>query len=261
MSIDPTLQNTTLPPHLAALLDTCFSPDAAVPDILATYTKRPKPSQLKARLTPLFVNPIQNEPGLLPAAIRAANATWDSFTEGSVAPSDFLRSPIGAAYRVTNVAGKGRGMVATRTIQAGERVLVESPTSVLIDRQLNALCFLFLPKQALHALMLLHNAQPHNSEFTAHEDIPHHRLLDYMKGIASSNAFSIKLENGSKAGIVTLAGSLFNHASVPNVHGQFDSNAFAMVFRAIATVHEGEELCVSYGSDAAVLSSNYGISV
>ncbi|KAF7303807.1 putative set domain-containing protein [Mycena indigotica] len=262
MSIEPNLENTALPGHLDNLIEVCFGPNAEefvasseARPLLLPFSKRPKPSQLRDRLSALFS--LQGADSLTPTAIRAVNLTWENFTEGSVAPNDFLRSPIGAAYRVTNVSGKGRGLIATRNITVGERVLIEHPVVVLVKDQMNALCFLTLPKQAIHALLLLHNNIPDNKEYTSHLDIPQHRLLDYLKGVATSNAFVATLDNGEEAGVILLAGSLFNHSQQANVYYSFETDK--MVFTAIQPVNQGQELTVCYSGSAEELQSNYGI--
>ncbi|KAJ7705446.1 hypothetical protein B0H17DRAFT_1298801 [Mycena rosella] len=102
-------EDTLLPAHLATMLDVSYD----------------NPT-LKERLAPLFE--AQNSGKLTPGAVRAANATWEAFAEGSVAPADFLRAPIGAPYCVEKIPGKGRGMVASRDLSAGETVLMENPS-------------------------------------------------------------------------------------------------------------------------------------
>ncbi|KAJ6598438.1 hypothetical protein DFH09DRAFT_1131774 [Mycena vulgaris] len=255
-------EDITLPPHLASWLDLSYdNPPTQLPSpflIPFPNLKRPKPSELKARLSPLFE--AQGAEKLIPAATRAAGATWDAYAEGSVAPADFLRSPIGAPYRVEKIPGKGRGMLAARDLAAGEIVLMEAPLIFLVKDQFNALTFFALPKAAIHAMMLLHNSIPDNRQFSLGIDIPQHRLLDYLKGVATTNAFSEPVEvDGTQAGFIVLTGSLFNHSNEPNVHRMFDIPAFKMVFRTVTAVKAGEELTVSYNQTSQILKDIHGI--
>ncbi|KAJ7785690.1 hypothetical protein B0H16DRAFT_1487669 [Mycena metata] len=225
---------------------------------LTPFKKRPTLAELKERLTTFFE--AQSAPNLIPAAVQAANESWATFGDGSVAPSDFLRPSPSAPYRVVEIPGKGRGMRASRDLQAGDVVLAESPLIVLVKDKLLALNFFALPKHAIHALLLLHNKIPENKEFSLQQDSPQHRLLDYLKGVATTNAFEGPVHKGrERAGFIVLAGSLFNHSEEPNVYREFDVSSFKMTFTMIVSVKEGEELTVSYNQSPELLRSNYGI--
>ncbi|KAJ7750395.1 hypothetical protein DFH07DRAFT_775095 [Mycena maculata] len=112
------LQNTSLPENLAGILDITYNPTSSSPLPFTPFPKRPRPSQLKERLAPLF--DAQGAGDLTPAVVRAVSATWDAYTEGSVAPTDFFRAPIGPAKR-PGILG---------------------------------------PAEAIHAMLLLHNKNP-----------------------------------------------------------------------------------------------------
>ncbi|KAJ7151602.1 hypothetical protein C8R46DRAFT_1122547 [Mycena filopes] len=250
----------SLPTKLAAILNISYDREGDPRSPLTPFQKRPTASELTARLTPLFE--FQNATSLIPAAVRAADESWAAFSNGSVAPSDFLRPPASAMYRVTKIPGKGRGMRASRDLLAGEIVLAETPLIILVNEELNALNFFALPKGAIHALLLLHNQIPENLQFALQWDIPQHRLLDYLKGVATTNAFSEKVqEGGEKAGLVVLAGSLFNHSEQPNVYRIFDVAEFKMTFFTATAVKEGEELTVSYNQSREILKNHHGIVV
>ncbi|KAJ7750394.1 hypothetical protein DFH07DRAFT_961361 [Mycena maculata] len=208
------LHNTSLPENLAGILDTTYNP--AINSSQLPFPKRPRPSELKEHIALIFDS--QGAGRLMSAAARAASDTWDAYVEGSVVPTDFLHAPIGAPYRVAEIPGKGRGMVASRDLKAGEAVLMDSPLILLVKDQMNALTFLALPEPAIHAMLLLHNNIPNNREFSRHIDIPQHRLLDYLKGVATTNAFGSRVDSdGTGVGMILLAGSLFNHSNEPNV--------------------------------------------
>ncbi|KAJ7088617.1 hypothetical protein C8R44DRAFT_819150 [Mycena epipterygia] len=153
-------------------------------------------------------------------------------------------------------------MLASRDLAAGEVVLAESPSIVLVKDQLNALTFFALPKPAIHAILLLHNAMPDNRQFSLAIDIPQHRLLDYLNGVATTNTFGAAVDaQGTQAGIIVLAGSLFNHSleKEANVHRMFDISTFKMVFTTVSAVKKGEELMINYNQTRQQLKDNYGI--
>ncbi|KAF7353077.1 40S ribosomal protein S7 [Mycena venus] len=248
------LPDASLSAHLAAVLDISY--DRPPNPQLAPFRGRPTGAELTARLSPLF--DVVGASGLVPVAVRAAREAWDKYGDGSVAPTEFLRPPRGAAYRIAKIPGKGRGMLASRDLKAGETVLVETPLIVLAEDKLVSLKFLALPKAAIHALLLLHNASPDNRQFSLQEDIPSHRLLDYLKGVASTNAFNETVDGrGNKAGVIVLAGSLFNHSSTFNVFREFDVVAFKQTFTTVSAVKRGEELTVDYNTTEDMLERNY----
>jgi hypothetical protein len=148
----------------------------------------------------------------------------ESYTEGSVGPREFMRTPFGASYGIVTIEGKGRGIVASRNIKTGEIILQESPVLILPPGDANTITFLTLPQKALEALMLLHNANPDFKRFSVDLDIPVHRLLDFLKGILDSDCFSPRTSFGT-IGALLLAGSLFNHSGTPNVTRGWDDKS------------------------------------
>ncbi|KAJ7151603.1 hypothetical protein C8R46DRAFT_1122548 [Mycena filopes] len=151
-------------------------------------------------------------------------------------------------------------MRATRDLLPGDVILTESPLIILVKDRLLALNFFALPKGAIHALLLLHNKIPDKLEFSLQVDNPQHRLLDYLKGVSTTNAFSEPVQKGGEtAGFLILAGALFNHSHQPNVDRRFDIDAFKMAFTMNTAVKEGEELLVSYNQTSENLKNNYGI--
>ncbi|KAJ7037481.1 hypothetical protein C8F04DRAFT_413054 [Mycena alexandri] len=249
----------SLPGSLATILNFSYDTPGDPRSPLTPFKKRPTVAELTERLTPFFE--AQNAPSLIPAAVQAADESWAAFGDRSVAPSDFFRPAPGAPYRVAEIPGKGRGMRASRDLQAGDVVVSESPLIVLVKDQLFALNFFALPKGAINALLLLHNRIPENFEFSLQQDSPQHRLLDYLKGVATTNAFEEPVQKGGeRAGVIVLAGSLFNHSTKePNVDRKFDVSSFKMTFTTTIPVKEGEELTVSYNRSAELLRSHYGI--
>jgi hypothetical protein len=71
-----------------------------------------------------------------------------------------MRTPVGAAYKVVTILGKGLGFVVSRDIKANELILQGSPVLAAVYGQTDPRIFLLLPKAALEAIRLLHNAHP-----------------------------------------------------------------------------------------------------
>jgi hypothetical protein len=97
---------------------------------------------------------------------------------------------------------------------------------------------LILPEQALEAILLLHNAMPNQTPYTNLRNIPHHRLLDFLGGIMSTNAFSDK--DRGKMGLLQLTGSLFNHDANHNVTRRWNETTEQLVFTTLRDVKAGE---------------------
>ncbi|KAE8859379.1 hypothetical protein PTNB29_06610 [Pyrenophora teres f. teres] len=183
---------------------------------------------------------------------RSFDRAWKRYggTNGR-SPNSFMLTPPDAAYQVVNTGNKGRGMVASCDIAAGEVILRKTPLVVVPHRQFMPPLLLLLPKRALEAILLLHNAMPHEKRFSAILDIPHHPLLDDLVGCMSSNAFDGTFPCGLM-GILVMAGSIFNHDS------NFDAERNQLEFSATRNIAKGEELSVLYTNDSAALE-RYGI--
>ncbi|CAA9964462.1 set domain-containing protein [Pyrenophora teres f. maculata] len=182
---------------------------------------------------------------------RSFDRAWKEYggTNGR-SPNSFMLTPPDAAYQVVNTGNKGRGMVASFDIAAGEVILRKTPLVVVSHRQFMPPLLLLLPKRALEAILPLHNAMPYEKRFSAGLDI-HYRLLDALVGCMSSNAFDGTFPCGLM-GILVLAGSIFNHDS------NFDAERNQLDFSATRNIAKGEELSVLYTNDSAALA-RYGI--
>lgn len=232
-------------PQLTWLEETFSQPPAN--ELLTVYKKRPRPSQLRSRLQELSMRAdfTFESQDVMDAVYRGIDRSWEAYTEGSVAPGEFLRTPSGAAYEVAAVEGKGRGLVARRAVGPGEVVLRETPVMVAPFETASTLLFLTLPRPALEAILLLHNAHPHARRLSLAEDIPAHRLLDALLGIMSTNSFAGAGPYGL-VGVLLLRGSLINHADDANLVRQWDPETEQMVFVSTRHIKEGEEFDVDY---------------
>ena len=252
----------------AELLQQSFTepPPMHIPE-LEVYKKRPKPSELRSRVMgdlAMVDLTTRHPPQAMAAVLRSVHRTWENFYEGSVSPSEFMRTPFGAPYEIVSVAGKGRGVVASRDITAGEVVLQDTPVLVLPPECTSNLLFLTLPQKALEAILLLHNAKPGVKRFSADLDIPLHRLMDLLSGVLDSNCFGTIASCGF-IGVLLLTGSLFNHSNKPNLTRAWNNTTEKLVFTSVRDIKEGEELEVDYvpheiGVARAERLKAYGIS-
>ena len=231
------------------LLEQVFSQPPSKP-ILEVYRERPEPSILRDRVMNdcSIKNVLLNHPPvIMEAVLRSIQRSWDTYTESSITPHEFMRAPYGASYEVVAIEGKGRGMVASRDIKAGQIILEESPVLLLPPGTIDIILLLTLPRKALEAILLLHNAKPNNNRFTLLKDIPVHRLLDLMSGILDTNSFDGTASCGS-TGVLLLRGSLFNHSDTPNMFHDWNGDDEIYVFTAQRDIKKDEELVFNYVS-------------
>ena len=152
-----------LPKVEGDMLEQVLSQPAPMP-ILEVSQKRPKPFVLRKRvmgeLSVMDAQLNRYPDEVMEAVRRSIQNSWDCFTEVSVAPNEFMRTPFGAPYEVVTIEGKGRGMQASRAIKASEIILQDSPMLILPPESSKALIFLTLPQKALESNLLLHSAKP-----------------------------------------------------------------------------------------------------
>jgi SET domain len=244
-----------------------FSNSTLQNPILEVYKQRPKPSVLRMRvldhLSILDIYGNRHPPAVMQAVLRSIQRSWDSFGEGSVAPNEFMRTPFGAPYEIVAIEGKGRGIIASRDIRAGEAVLQDWPVLMFPPGEANILTFLTLPQKALEAILLLHNTKPAWKRFSLDDDIPVHRLLDLLQGVLDTNCFG-DIGSYGQVGMLLLTGSLINHSETPNLMRALDGKTERMIFTSVRTIKKGEELEVNYvgdvfGAEKAEKLKNYGL--
>lgn len=73
-------------------------------------------------------------------------------------------------------------------VELGGIILQESPLFVSPSENANSLMFFLLPQKALEVILLLHDAH-NNTVYADRTNTPHHRLLDHLQGIMSTNSF------------------------------------------------------------------------
>lgn len=139
-------------------------------------------------------------------------------------------------YKITDIPGKGKGVVATRSIKPGELILSEPPlftTETLqnpatFEQDLGKIVK-GLPKDGQRAFLSLHNNNPGPQPFS---------------NIVRSNGYPLG-PNSDVGAIFPLVARL-NHACRPNAQHAWISKRGLEVVHAVRGVKEGEELTLSY---------------
>ena len=157
------------------------------------------------------------------------------------------------AYAVRFVDGKGMGVVATRDITCGERLIAEPPlltfcSSSTEEYEQSAVTAVDnLPKSERAVFDSLYNAK-----IWPNDCHPHSEVL----GIVATNC--IEVTDLSVSGIFATI-SRFNHSCAPNVEWRWNDSIKAETIHANRDIACGEELCVSYleshGEDPSLCSS------
>ena len=122
----------------------------------------------------------------------------------------------------------------------------DTPVLLLPSRTTSMLVFLTLPQKALEAILLLHNQKPDWKHWSTAQDIPIHRLMDFLQGVLDTNCFSTDNASCGRIGVLLLTGSLFNHSDSPNLTRAWGNATEKMVFTSVRDIKEGDELEIDY---------------
>lgn len=169
---------------------------------------------------------------------RRARSDHERYVEATNYRVDVL-SQVADIFIITDVPGKGKGLVAARQLRRGDLILAESHlfaqkigyTLATIVAALSQ-----LSKDEQRAYFSLSNAYPEASP---------------PLGVWVTNSFpcwSPEDPTGESAGTagVFLTASRFNGSCHPNVYHHLDPESHRMVFRAVTDIAAGEELCITY---------------
>ncbi|KAF5649496.1 SET domain protein [Fusarium tjaetaba] len=145
------------------------------------------------------------------------------------------RSIVEPLFKVRDIPGKGRGLIAKVDIPAGTRILCEKPllvasTTTPGDLEATAAPRLKdLSKSAQRQFLSLHNNFPGP---------------DPLSGIIRTNA--LPCGPGSIVGGVYPTICLINHSCLPNSHQNWNNKAGHETIHAIRQIKAGEEITISY---------------
>ncbi|KAH7131663.1 hypothetical protein B0J13DRAFT_642489 [Dactylonectria estremocensis] len=151
---------------------------------------------------------------------------------------DHSEIPEGPLCEIVQIPGRGRGLMATRYIARGTRVLLETPilTACAMEPQdmdtAVAATLKQLPKAEQQKFLLLHNNFPGKLPFF---------------GIMRTN--SICCGPGSETGAVYATISLINHSCLPNTHSSWNYERGHQTVHAIRDIVCGEEITLAYTAE------------
>ncbi|EFX05031.1 set domain containing protein [Grosmannia clavigera kw1407] len=139
-------------------------------------------------------------------------------------------------FQVTEVAGKGLGLVALVNIPPGTRILSERPLflqqNMADDELVPAICQRVrkLSRENQREFLSLANTLPHS-----------HPLV----GTFRSNMLECRPLSGL-FGVYATAGRI-NHSCRPNVHHSWDDEKMRQVFCVLQPIRAGDEITITYG--------------
>ncbi|KAK3324824.1 hypothetical protein B0T19DRAFT_239487 [Cercophora scortea] len=179
---------------------------------------------------------------LITSTTTASNLVGlDAFDDRPTPQAAERRAAWGPAYEVVEIGGKGKGLVASRTIRRGEIILVDFPailiaTSFLADTKPHHRRRLI--KQAISQL-----PEETRRRFYALSRGPEKYEVDAIVGV---NSNSVMLgDNDLHVGVFTEAARI-NHGCQPNAAYRFSQRRLTMEIVAYHTIEAGEEITMSY---------------
>ncbi|GJE85144.1 SET domain-containing protein [Phanerochaete sordida] len=149
-------------------------------------------------------------------------------------------SPTADDLYITDVPGKGKGIIALRYFQRGETVLAEPPlfTQGLVRSAASVRAALAqCPPEAQHAFWELHNCHPARGS----------ALGTFETNVLPCGANDAHGRVAPRGGVFATAARL-NHGCAPNVNNAWDAARGVLVLRALRDIAAGEELTLGYGA-------------
>ena len=162
-------------------------------------------------------------------------------------PSKEMPEVTPAPYKLLQVEGKGRGLVATRTLEVGELVLSEKAFLKIPSRDVISKSFCHLDADVEAKLMNL--SCPADAMF---EKLSQEKMLENMSKILlrkfGANRMEV-LSGGGATGdsVVFETMSMINHSCIPNVVWLTEEvDKTRKEVRVCRRIQEGEEIVASY---------------
>ncbi|KAK7032043.1 hypothetical protein VNI00_013411 [Paramarasmius palmivorus] len=194
-------------------------------------------------------------------------------------PEPLPRPTQSDCYRVQDIPGKGRGLVATKDIKWGDLILAERafiiipaamPTSIgtipshfteaqrqqvslLEMEKMMEMIYKSMPEEYQKAYMDLYNCHTEDGSGPLHGIFRTNAIAisDYYMPVKPGEPDKVGRYGGTFNDV-----SKINHSCRPNVEPHWDSPTFSMHLRAVRDIKKGEELCFSYISDLLVPASS-----
>lgn len=145
-------------------------------------------------------------------------------------------------YDLKEVPGKGNGLVATRKILQGTRILCEEPV-IQIPRRYDQLSRKNLQRYVREQVNALTD-QKREAFLALHNIYPYKNPVEQYIGIIRTNALPIE-DGDTRAGIF-LKASRINHACDNNAQKNWNENIKRHTIHALRDINEGEEITVYY---------------
>lgn len=143
-------------------------------------------------------------------------------------------------YAVEDVPGKGKGVIATRDIPKGTRIISEKPF-VTGSHQVTSMEELQI---RIHEQVCSLNESQQREFLSMHNIYPYTNSIERCLGIFRTNALPIgtDLDNGG----VFLNACRVNHACDNNAQNFWNENTNRLTIHAVRDIQEGEEITIYY---------------
>jgi hypothetical protein len=143
-------------------------------------------------------------------------------------------------YSLTEVPGKGKGLVATTDIPRGTRILEESPVVTIPDRPRDDEWLKAHISQQVDSL----NEQKRQSLLSMHNVYPYSNIFEQCLGIIRTNALPVEAD-GIGGGLF-LEACRINHACDNNAQKNWNQRIKRHTVHALRDIPQGEEITIFY---------------
>jgi SET domain-containing protein len=145
-------------------------------------------------------------------------------------------------YTLTNVAGKGKGLVATENIPKGTRILPEEPVITTPEYQQDNEGLKPHISQQVDSL----SASQRESFFSLHNIHPYQNIDEQSLGIVQTDALPV--ETKGIGGAIFLEACRINHTCDNNAQKHWNQRIERHTVRALRDIPKSEEITVYYWS-------------
>ncbi|ORY60828.1 uncharacterized protein BCR38DRAFT_487889 [Pseudomassariella vexata] len=175
-------------------------------------------------------------------------SSWPIFEDENDDNGVLNHASFSPSYEDAEIPGKGIGLIATRPIRAGLRVMARTPALMVDSRALEGLDQVYVAELMGGAVEQL--PREHRGRFlnlSTHDDVRLKGFNERVHWIFSINRFRTGLGDGG-AGFHSAFTevSRLNHDCRPNCVYYFDPNTLTHHVVAVSDIFPGEELSVSY---------------
>ena len=144
--------------------------------------------------------------------------------------------PADVAFEVVELPGKGKGVVSTRAIQAGELILAEAPAFTTGMRRTEPMIAAAVDKLSASDRLIFHSLALSDNK----------AALGSLLGRMETNGIEMASASGASQQGLFLLGSRFNHSCTPNVARTWDGGLGKERFVASVDIDKGVELEIYY---------------